>query len=135
MIGSSVSIYTVYYIHSIQSFVTLGWTWKIFSNAKCLDNYENETIKKTLKMFKFSSQKKNHLKKSFWKIIFAVDSAPHGRRLDATLFGNASTFDPWPNTHLISFPLRVGNTFSRRIHHKKDRINDISWQKVARKLK
>ena len=78
------------------------WEW----NNK--ENFKN--------MFKFS------FKKSFWKIIFAVDSAPHGRRLDAILFWNASTVDRWPNTHLISFPLPTGNTFSRRFHHKKDRM-------------
>ena len=31
-------------------FCHVRWTWKIFLNAKCLDNYENETIKKTLKI-------------------------------------------------------------------------------------
>ena len=54
--------------------------------------------------------------------ISAITGSYH--RVDTILFGNGSTVDRWPNTHLIFASISP-----------QERQNDISWQRVARKLK
>ena len=66
------------------------------------------------KPFLINYTQKDHLKNCFEKLFSLwILHQMHGRRLDAILFGNASTVDRWQNTHLSSFPLRTGNAFSR----------------------